>query len=291
MINKDKLDDLFLFVLGLGIVEFTFVQESLSGFTGLIDSLPVLLSAIALPLYVGFFRGSVVGDSRIDRLRGWVMLVVGNFVMLGVVVNALFNVANLEYGIAAIGLIIGGAVGWKFSNSLGISWSSDLKIIIGCSEVVAYLFPVVIILLESVFALVLLGIRQLAVVTLESTIGFGTLISILMLVVAHRTSYAFRDYQTRLEDFDQTRDKGWQKRLDRDPFLNSLNAVVRGWKKKKLVRSLIVCSMVSILVALALLENHAILIGIFLSVYFADIFLTGGIVMYLKIPRDQIILW
>lgn len=45
---------------------------------GVIESLPIIITGVLLPLYVGYMRGAVQQDSLLERMRGWIYLLVGS---------------------------------------------------------------------------------------------------------------------------------------------------------------------------------------------------------------------
>lgn len=78
MVEKrlDKLDDAFLFTISVVGLLFTIVQAIRTDGTGLIEISPLLILGVALPFYIGYLRGAIY-DSLIERVRGWIYLIVG----------------------------------------------------------------------------------------------------------------------------------------------------------------------------------------------------------------------
>lgn len=73
----DRLDDAFLFVLGVVGLLFTIIQVyQRADLTSFAKISPLLVLGVALPFYVGYIRGAI-RNSLIERLRGWIYLVVG----------------------------------------------------------------------------------------------------------------------------------------------------------------------------------------------------------------------
>jgi hypothetical protein len=74
--SLEKLDEAFLFSISLVSLAFTIIQVYQASLLGLIQIIPLLVLGVALPFYVGYLRGAIY-DSLIERLRGWVYLIVG----------------------------------------------------------------------------------------------------------------------------------------------------------------------------------------------------------------------
>src|SRR3989442_524297 len=74
--RRDKLDDSLLFLMGSVGILFGVIQFFVGGFSALLQVIAPVLLGWALPFYFGFVRGSI-GDSIVERYRGWIFLVVG----------------------------------------------------------------------------------------------------------------------------------------------------------------------------------------------------------------------
>jgi len=74
--SLDKLDDAFLFVISTVGLLFTIIQGYRANLTGIIEIIPLLFLGVFLPFYVGYIRGAV-HNSLIERVRGWIYLIVG----------------------------------------------------------------------------------------------------------------------------------------------------------------------------------------------------------------------
>lgn len=73
----DKLDEAFLFTIGFVGLIFTIIQVyQNSDIASFAQISPLLVLGIVLPFYVGYIRGAIY-NSLIERLRGWIYLVVG----------------------------------------------------------------------------------------------------------------------------------------------------------------------------------------------------------------------
>jgi hypothetical protein len=73
----EKLDDAFLFslsIIGLLIPIIQLLRNN--EIVSLVQIIPLLILGVGLPFYVGYIRGAI-NDSLIDRLRGWIFLIVG----------------------------------------------------------------------------------------------------------------------------------------------------------------------------------------------------------------------
>lgn len=73
----ERLDNAFLFIVGLVGLLFTITQVYMEGISGLIEISPLIFLGIFLPFYVGYLRGAIEVNSVIERIRGWVYLAVG----------------------------------------------------------------------------------------------------------------------------------------------------------------------------------------------------------------------
>jgi hypothetical protein len=74
--SLDKLDDAFLFVISTVGLLFTIIQVYRANLTGIFEIIPLLILGVFLPFYVGYIRGAIY-DSLIERVRGWIYLIVG----------------------------------------------------------------------------------------------------------------------------------------------------------------------------------------------------------------------
>lgn len=77
----DKLDDAFLFIIGVLGLLVTIIQSYLSGTLGLIEAFPLLILGIPIPFYIGYIRGAISISQPekqiVERIRGWAYLLVG----------------------------------------------------------------------------------------------------------------------------------------------------------------------------------------------------------------------
>lgn len=148
----DKLDNAFLFVISLVGLFFTIIQVYMEGIMGLVEISPLLFLGVVLPFYIGYVRGAIGVDSVVERIRGWVYLVVGISTYLAIflalinpnlywlfIVLAFFLIYSLErwsnsiFGIednisnlyAFYGTAISG-FGWAFISRNMINVYSDL---------------------------------------------------------------------------------------------------------------------------------------------------------------------
>jgi len=90
-----KLDSLFLLIPTLTGIIFSVVQYSLKGIADvdlIIDLLPILILNVAVPLYIGYYRGGIKLKghlSILERARGWVYLAAGTLTYAFLLVVAL----------------------------------------------------------------------------------------------------------------------------------------------------------------------------------------------------------
>ena len=72
----DRLDDAFLFALAIPSLLISFIQTYIGGIQGFIETSPILIIGVACPFYVGYVKGAIE-NNIIERVRGWVYLIVG----------------------------------------------------------------------------------------------------------------------------------------------------------------------------------------------------------------------
>jgi len=124
------LDDAFLFILSLVTIIFAILQATIGGPQAVLSFVPILISALVYPFYVGYIRGAILlNDVKLERARGWVSFTTG--------FTFYFYAAAAVLGqlLLALPVIIAG--GWLtvqtarwFSRSTGFKPSvSDLGII------------------------------------------------------------------------------------------------------------------------------------------------------------------
>ncbi len=71
----EKLDSLFLFIPSLLGLIFTFFQFIVGNDKSIILFIPLTISILIIPIYIGYIRGSILLDSKIERVRGWLYLI------------------------------------------------------------------------------------------------------------------------------------------------------------------------------------------------------------------------
>jgi|SRR5208282_5762527 len=76
------LDTAFLFLLASSGLIFSSLNVTIGGKNGFVLYVPFLFSGFLFPFYIGFLRGVVEFDSDIERIRGWIYLLVGSFLYL-----------------------------------------------------------------------------------------------------------------------------------------------------------------------------------------------------------------
>lgn len=90
-LKLDKLDDAFLFLLGLIGIVITVMQVYMLSITGLFEIIPLIFIGIIMPFYIGYLRGAIsvtlLNNSFIERLRGWIYLIVGSSAYVGYILS------------------------------------------------------------------------------------------------------------------------------------------------------------------------------------------------------------
>lgn len=85
----DRLDEAFLFLLSFVGLVITIIQVYLFEISviGLLETMPLLFLGIVMPFYVGYMRGAIsvnlVNRSVVERMRGWVYLILGVSAYIG----------------------------------------------------------------------------------------------------------------------------------------------------------------------------------------------------------------
>ena len=93
----DRLDDAFLFVLGFSAIGFSAAESIQGGIKGSFSGIPLVLVTSVLPFYVGYVRGAIIHDSFVERVRGWVILVVGFSTLSGLLLTELTWFQEIYY--------------------------------------------------------------------------------------------------------------------------------------------------------------------------------------------------
>jgi len=88
----DRLDNAFLFLLSFIGLVIAIIQVYIVGITGLLETLPLIFIGIAVPFYIGYLRGAISIDpldhSLVERMRGWIYLIVGVSAYIGYVASS-----------------------------------------------------------------------------------------------------------------------------------------------------------------------------------------------------------
>jgi len=85
-----KLDSLFLFIPTLVGIVFSLSQfylRTVREETIVAFFIPILLIIVAIPIYVGYYRGGIALDSIVERARGWIYLANGFLIYLLVMIT------------------------------------------------------------------------------------------------------------------------------------------------------------------------------------------------------------
>lgn len=211
--NVDKLDDAFLFVLGLGILGFAIVEGSIKDSSWLYDAIPVLIAGVGFPFYVGYVRGAL-NDSVIERMRGWIYLLVGYFVTLAILLMSLGYLKPLgsyeEAGFIMItlpGLLIARYVARRMLRAFPLESSLKTRVILVGGAVAAFLSPLLYVIALLLFSIVpSVGAAPSLGVPLLGVVWIVLFLSIIYIGAEHTCQALY------WEGTDQTL------RLDRDQF-------------------------------------------------------------------------
>ena len=73
-----KLDSLLLFAASLATFAFSVIQWFIGGVIALVYGLPLLLIMLIMPVWIGFIRGAILENDLIERIRGFIYLIIGS---------------------------------------------------------------------------------------------------------------------------------------------------------------------------------------------------------------------
>jgi hypothetical protein len=142
-LDVGKLDDAFLFVLSIATLAFTIIQTSVRGVSGLVTAIPFLLSGVALPFYVGFYRGAVLPHLGVERVRGWTTLVMGNFAMLSLLSTDYSKQSWPLYAISLFGIAVSFALGWRLARAYSLSLGRRTRLVLAGGAGSGFFFSIV----------------------------------------------------------------------------------------------------------------------------------------------------
>lgn len=81
-----KLDSLLLFLSSLLGLGFALLQLMYNNILILVYFLPLLFLILVMPVYIGYIRGAILLDSIVERIRGWLFLMLGGGFYIGTVI-------------------------------------------------------------------------------------------------------------------------------------------------------------------------------------------------------------
>jgi len=121
--SVDKLDEGFLFALGLVGLAISFIQVALRDPFQLAAAIPFVTLGVMWPFYVGYMRGAIELNCIQERLRGWICLLVGTFSYFAFFAATLIRGSYVNLDIVtycwtellvALSILLGLAIAYKF---------------------------------------------------------------------------------------------------------------------------------------------------------------------------------
>ena len=99
-----KLDSLLLFISSSLSLVFAIMQIIIGGYNSIIFFIPLLFLGWFMPVYIGYLRGAILLDSVVERIRGWLYLVIGAGFYISLIPISLLRTLQQAFG-AMIGII------------------------------------------------------------------------------------------------------------------------------------------------------------------------------------------
>ena len=116
------LDKAFIFLLGTVSLTFGALNAIFGGPNALLFFLPLLISGVYFPFYVGYIQGAISSDSDPYRVRGWIYFSVGSAMYAGMLVDVIirdFVPAIADFAVLIVFMICG--AGYLLSYRL-VKW-------------------------------------------------------------------------------------------------------------------------------------------------------------------------
>jgi len=89
--RKNNLDNSLLFLCSILSIIFGFLEVYIGGPQSILYFFPILLLGLILPFLHGYLIGSVLKDSSIERVRGWLFLEAGLLIYGSNLINTIIN--------------------------------------------------------------------------------------------------------------------------------------------------------------------------------------------------------
>lgn len=150
--RKNNLDNSLLFLCSLIGIIFSLLEIFIGGLQSVIYFIPILILAVFFPFFHGYIRGTIIFDSPIERVRGWIFLEFGIFMYIFNLINHIIEIFYPEKNpIKIIPIIILFFIGYMLAilEKYTSSWIFDIcrakksdldnEIISYCSNSVMYL--------------------------------------------------------------------------------------------------------------------------------------------------------
>lgn len=186
--KKGRLDDLFLFFLGLTTLGFTVILAvGKVDLSTLVFAFSVLISTLPFPLYVGYIHGALIHDSALDRVRGWAVLSVEIFIMLALLLGYYhIGDSNEERALAIIGIVVAVWVAERIATIYDIPLTKADRQRIGGSIIAGYLLPLGVSLASS-FIEGLSTVNNILLFALYAAIAVYVILPFSLLIIIERT--------------------------------------------------------------------------------------------------------
>jgi hypothetical protein len=255
---------------------------------------PVLLSGVALPFYVGYFRGAVLLDSGLERTRGWVILVMGNFVMLALLSTDYTKQSWVLYAISFTGIAVAIFLGSKLAAVYPLAKTRRTNLAIAGGAATGLFFPIVAYLIAS-FADAVLVLPGSQLTTLYLVYLYLILTFASILIATERTCEVLVSDRLLIEygGDKPNRVNRALRQLSQHLFFSPVDYLMIVVDPVYRIRKVFLCWFSSV-VALALagysinwFHNNWLPVDSF--VFLADAFMTVAIVLYLRIGEDMLL--
>jgi len=121
-----RADDLLLFTTAFFGILFSLFQSFIGGSESVLYFLPVLLMCVLMPTWVGYWRGAMILNSNLERVRGWKYLFSGLLACVAYEVGIMLVMQCSLWGLGLwvtlpvllVWMVICALVQWRFANIL-----------------------------------------------------------------------------------------------------------------------------------------------------------------------------
>ena len=122
--NQEAIDNVFLFLLTSLTLWFGFLNDAIIGSQAILFQVPLVISGLFYPFYVGYVRGVVAPRSSMERVRGWVFFSFGvttyGFIFVWLLFNDFLKRPELKW-ISLIVAVLGYLLSWRL-----VAWATKV---------------------------------------------------------------------------------------------------------------------------------------------------------------------